>query len=77
MQWSGADAAPRILIRRKLTLLLDRLCFAEGWLCCWAIVVLLTVSWPCDEAFYFAGWRVLRDSSSGVERLHIPSDWES
>ncbi|OWM77810.1 hypothetical protein CDL15_Pgr004504 [Punica granatum] len=32
---------------------------------------------PRDEGFCFAGCLVLRDSSSGVERLLIPSGWES
>ncbi|OWM76971.1 hypothetical protein CDL15_Pgr011696 [Punica granatum] len=32
---------------------------------------------PCDKGFYFAGCLVLRDSSSGVERLRILSGRES
>ncbi|OWM64670.1 hypothetical protein CDL15_Pgr013828 [Punica granatum] len=28
---------------------------------------------PCNEGFCFVGCRVMRDSSSGVERLRIPS----
>ncbi|PKI61957.1 hypothetical protein CRG98_017683 [Punica granatum] len=33
----------------------------------------LGISRSCDEEFYFAGCRVLEDSSSRVERLRIPS----
>ncbi|OWM86322.1 hypothetical protein CDL15_Pgr020630 [Punica granatum] len=31
----------------------------------------------CDEGFFFAGCRVLKDPSSKVERLRIPSGRES
>ncbi|PKI67452.1 hypothetical protein CRG98_012036 [Punica granatum] len=50
-----------------------RSCFAEGRLCCWAIMLPLMMPLPCNERFCFADCRVLRASSSGVEHLRVPS----
>ncbi|OWM82746.1 hypothetical protein CDL15_Pgr008627 [Punica granatum] len=58
-------------------LLLERLNFVGCRICYWAIVLLLAMSRRCDEGFYFAGCCVLKDSSSGVKRLCIPSGRES
>ncbi|OWM90278.1 hypothetical protein CDL15_Pgr005065 [Punica granatum] len=77
LQWSEANAAPRILIRRRLTLLLERLHFVVCRVCYWAIMLSLAMPRPCDEGFCLAGCRVLKDSRSGVERLRILSGRES
>ncbi|PKI66330.1 hypothetical protein CRG98_013292 [Punica granatum] len=58
-------------------LLLERLHFVRCRICCWVIVLSLAMPRLYDEGFCFAGCCMLKDSSSRVECLRIPSGWES
>ncbi|OWM75368.1 hypothetical protein CDL15_Pgr021084 [Punica granatum] len=81
MQWSGCETLTAVVAVSNLgcetRMQWKRLHFVGCRVCYWAIVLLLAKPQPYDEGFCFAGCSMLKDSSSKVERLRIPSGKKS